>query len=66
MTNLWGPTGWVFLHSVSFGYPMDPKKFDVDNNLPEGTTEERYRQFFEQIGYVFPCRYCCRYCGFKM
>ncbi len=58
MTQVWGPTGWVFLHSVSFGYPMDPKKFDVDNNLPEGTTEERYRKFFEQIGYVFPCRYC--------
>ncbi len=58
MTNVWGPTGWVFLHSVTFGYPMDPKKFDVDNNLPEGTTEGRYRDFFTQIGFVFPCRYC--------
>jgi len=58
MTNVFGPPGWVFLHCVTFGYPMDPKKFDVDNNLPSGTTEERYRQFFEQIGYVFPCRYC--------
>ena len=58
MTNVWGPTGWIFLHSVTFGYPMDPIKFDADNNLPEGTTEERYRQFFEQIGFVFPCKYC--------
>lgn len=58
MTKIWGPGAWLFLHSVTFGYPMDPKKFDVDNNLPEGTTEGRYRDFFTQIGFVFPCRYC--------
>ncbi len=58
MTNVWGPPGWVFLHAVTFGYPMNPKEFDREHNLPEGTTEERYRVFFEHAGYVFPCRYC--------
>ena len=26
MTRLWGPSGWLFLHCVSFGYPykIDP------------------------------------------
>ncbi len=58
MTNIWGPTGWVFLHAVTFGYPMDPQKFDEDNGLSAGTTAERYRSFFEACGFVFPCRYC--------
>ena len=21
MTKVWGPTGWLFLHCVTFGYP---------------------------------------------
>ena len=24
MTKIWGPSGWEFLHSVSFGYPIEP------------------------------------------
>jgi hypothetical protein len=58
MTNVWGPPGWVFLHSVSFGYPMDPKAFDRANNVPEGTTSERYKNFFTTCGFVLPCKYC--------
>ena len=58
MTNIWGPTGWVFLHAVTFGYPMDPAKFDESNKLAPGTTMDRYKTFFETCGFVFPCRYC--------
>ena len=46
MTNVWGPAGWVFLHSVTFGYPMDPDEFDRNLEQTPGTTRERYRQFF--------------------
>lgn len=58
MTNVWGPAGWVFLHSVSFGYPMDPDEFDRNLEQTPGTTRERYRLFFESCAFVFPCRYC--------
>jgi hypothetical protein len=58
MTNVWGPAGWVFLHSVTFGYPMDPDAFDHNLEQPVGTTRERYLQFFESCAFVFPCRYC--------
>ena len=28
MTRLWGPSGWLFLHCITFGYPykIDPEK----------------------------------------
>jgi hypothetical protein len=58
MTNVWGPAGWVFLHSVTFGYPMNPDEFDANFEQPPGTTKERYKTFFENSGFVLPCRYC--------
>jgi len=48
MTKIWGGPGWVFCHSVSFGYPLRP-------------TEEQkrhYLEFFRGIGHVLPCCYC--------
>ena len=31
MTRLWGPSGWLFLHCVSFGYPykIDPTNQNI-------------------------------------
>lgn len=58
MTNVWGPPGWVFLHAVTFGYPVDPVVFDKEHGLDPGTTEKRYRNFFEHVGLILPCRYC--------
>lgn len=51
ITKIWGPPGWLFLHSVTFGYP------------DEITTENSYRvkhyqDFFNNLGYVLPCKYC--------
>ena len=39
MTKVWGPAGWLFLHCVTFGYPLDPDQFDRDNNYPVGSTK---------------------------
>lgn len=48
ITKIWGPDAWMFLHSVTFGYPMEP------------STEQKkvYKQFFIDLGDVLPCRYC--------
>jgi len=48
ITKIWGPPGWEFFHSVTFGYPINP------------TTEQQkdYMDYFTVIGKVFPCKYC--------
>jgi len=58
MTKVWGPPGWFFLHTVSFGYPVDPQKFDSDNGQPPGTTSANYKNFFTNVGDILPCKYC--------
>ena len=58
MTKVWGPPAWIFLHCVTFGYPVDPDKFDAKNNQIEGTTKMRYKLFFEYVKHIFPCKYC--------
>ena len=48
ITKLWGGSGWEFLHSITFGYPVQP-------------TEENkrdYFNFFMNTGYVLPCVHC--------
>ena len=54
MTKVWGPAGWVFLHSCVMGYPCkinDKCKEDIKR-------KKKTKQFFMTIGYIFPCRYC--------
>lgn len=48
LTKIWGPPLWTALHSISFGYPIQP------------TDEQRkkYKEFFTLIGDVLPCIYC--------
>lgn len=58
MTNVWGPTGWHFLHCVTFGYPQDPDSFNEENEQEPGTVQDDYYNFFMHVGYVLPCRYC--------
>jgi len=47
-TNVWGPPGWMFLHSVAQNYPWKP------------TAEKResYLKFFKTVGEVLPCGKC--------
>ena len=54
MTRLWGPSGWLFLHCVSFGYPY---KIDPTNQEHLEKQNDYYR-FFYYLGKVLPCKYC--------
>lgn len=58
MTKVWGPAGWLFLHCVTFGYPVRPTEYDLKHGKPVGSTRESYRRFFYEVGNIFPCRYC--------
>jgi len=53
-TNVWGPPGWVFLHSVTMGYPdkINPRKKEHIQR------KKSTAKFFELIGDVLPCKYC--------
>ena len=44
----WGPSAWIFLHSVATCFPDEP------------TTEDRqhYEMFFLSLAYVLPCLEC--------
>jgi hypothetical protein len=48
-SSIWGPSAWMFLHSVTFTYPVHPSEKD----------KRRYKDFFEQLCYVLPCKDCC-------
>jgi len=47
-TAEWGPPGWHFLHSVTFGYPENPNE----------TEKQNYKNFFDNVQYVLPCKFC--------
>ena len=54
MTRLWGPSGWLFLHCISFGYP-----YKIDPTKPEHLEKQNdYYRFFYYLGKVLPCKYC--------
>lgn len=43
-TRFWGPSGWRFLHLISFTY--------------EPTQKEYVKEMFEMLPYVLPCKFC--------
>ncbi len=46
--QIWGPSGWHFIHSVAIAFPDKP-------------TEEQkksYQEFFTNLGEVLPCELC--------
>ena len=47
-SNFWGPSGWRFLHSITFAYPENPTKQDKYN----------MSTFFNSVGKVLPCEQC--------
>jgi len=47
-TAVWGPTAWVFLHSITFSYP----------DKPDAETRAQFFNFFKSMMYVLPCKYC--------
>lgn len=48
ITKIWGPALWTSLHSITFGYPIEP----TDQQ------QQDYYNFFNLVGKVMPCRYC--------
>ena len=57
-TKVWGPPTWFALHMITFGFPSEPLKYDRENGLMPGTTQNRYKRFFETVGSVLPCNAC--------
>ncbi len=45
---IWGPSGWNFLHYITFTYP----------NNPTDEEKETYLNFFTFVGKVLPCKNC--------
>ena len=58
MVSVWGPVGWKYLHSVAYGYPVNPLEYDAKNGLASGTTENNYKIFFTFVGKTLPCGLC--------
>jgi hypothetical protein len=46
--NEWGPGGWIFLHTTTFNYPLNPEESD----------KVKYTNFFNSIKTILPCKYC--------
>ena len=48
LTTVWGPSVWMFLHTMSFNYPVEPTEEEKKN----------YRDFVLSLKNVLPCKYC--------
>ena len=48
LTTIWGPPTWEALHCITFGYPDNPTKEDMDD----------YYNFFRLLRKVLPCCVC--------
>ena len=48
LTSVWGPSLWHFLHTMSFNYPVKPKKKE----------KVHYMNFIKSLKHILPCKYC--------
>ncbi len=48
LTSIWGPTMWVYLHTMSFNYPVNPTEND----------KKHYRDFILNLQNTLPCGKC--------
>lgn len=46
--NIWGPTLWFSLHTITMNYP----------NQPTFLQKKDYKNFFTSLQYVIPCKVC--------
>lgn len=49
--EVWGPHGWIFLHSITMNYPDNPTKDD----------KKKIKKFFDALQYVLPCNSCSKH-----
>lgn len=47
-SEVWGPHGWIFLHSITMTYPKIPNEID----------KQRYKNFFVNLQNLLPCEKC--------
>ena len=47
-TTFWGPSGWEFLHILTFIYPENPSFSD----------KIKIREFMNSLCFILPCKYC--------
>ena len=48
LTSVWGPSLWHYLHTISFNYPVNPRKSD----------KKYYKQQIMNLKHTLPCKYC--------
>ena len=48
VTNVWGPSLWHVLHTISFNYPVNPTE----------EQKQQYKDFVLSLGNVLPCGAC--------
>lgn len=49
--EIWGPSGWIFLHTITFNYPINP--------TPE--QKMKHKELFENLAYTLPCARCAQH-----
>ena len=48
--EVWGPHGWIFLHTITLNYPKNPTIYDKQN----------YKTFFTSLQNILPCDWCSK------
>jgi len=46
--NIWGPSLWLFLHTISINYPPQPS----------ADLKKQYLLFFKSLEFILPCKSC--------
>ena len=46
--KIWGPSGWLFIHSIALNYPDKPNKNE----------QEAIQQFLKSLAHLLPCKTC--------
>jgi len=46
--DIWGPSGWTFIHSIAYDYP----------ETPDTATQRRAIEFIVSLTYLLPCKKC--------
>lgn len=46
--EVWGPSTWIFLHTITLNYPHNPTMYD----------KQYYKNFFINLHYILPCEWC--------
>ena len=49
--KIWGPSTWIFLHSISFSYPEKPTKKDKKNYI--FFKNKKNRLYFDLTNYIY-------------